>query len=60
MQLQRPSKNTQSLIIALAKWDIMACAQTGSRQTAAFLMLILSQIDENGPQDTSESGYDSK
>jgi ATP-dependent RNA helicase DDX3X len=38
-----------SLPVILAKRDLMACAQTGSGKTAAFLVPILTQIYANGP-----------
>jgi superfamily II DNA/RNA helicase len=39
-----------ALPVILAKRDLMACAQTGSGKTAAFLVPILTQIYVNGPQ----------
>lgn len=39
-----------ALPIILGKRDLMACAQTGSGKTAAFLVPILNHIYENGPE----------
>jgi ATP-dependent RNA helicase DDX3X len=39
-----------ALPIILSKRDLMACAQTGSGKTAAFLVPILNHIYENGPE----------
>ncbi|XP_074657738.1 ATP-dependent RNA helicase DDX3X-like isoform X2 [Tubulanus polymorphus] len=43
-----------ALPIILGKRDLMACAQTGSGKTAAFLIPILNQIFERGPADNGQ------
>ena len=42
--------------IILARRDVMACAQTGSGKTAAFLVPILNQIFERGPVPNASAG----
>jgi len=46
-----------SIPIILACRDIMACAQTGSGKTAAFLLPILNQLIERGSVATPQSSY---
>ncbi|XP_056006194.1 ATP-dependent RNA helicase DDX3X-like isoform X2 [Ostrea edulis] len=55
--LSRYSKPTpvqkHAIPIVLNKRDLMACAQTGSGKTAAFLVPVLNRVYENGPEESS-------
>jgi len=46
-----------SIPVILAKRDLMACAQTGSGKTAAFLIPMLNRILEDGPAPGSAANY---
>lgn len=41
--------------IIIGQRDLMACAQTGSGKTAAFLVPVLNQMYERGPQQPPNS-----